>query len=135
MKTIDDRDDVQLTAYILNYYGHLASEFENDVLLALNLDAKAIQSESPIMKRKLREERDRIIERITNPQVVAMIARGRDYCRKQIRERIVRDNDISIDLNTCTKCGRLARTPNARMCVQCGHTWYDSKEDVTIPCT
>lgn len=135
MKTIDERDDLQLTAYILNYYGQFASEFENDVLLALNLDAKTIQSESPIMKRKLGEERDRIIERITNPQVVAMIANGRDHCRKQIRERIMRDNDSSIDLNTCTKCGRLARTPDAKMCVQCGHTWYDRNKDVTIPCT
>ncbi len=106
-----------------------ATEFENDVLLALNLDAKTIQSESPIMKRKLGEERDRIIERITNPQVVAMIANGRDHCRKQIRERIMRDNDGSIDLNTCTNCGRLARTPDAKMCVQCGYTWYDRNKE------
>jgi hypothetical protein len=121
-----ESEDDQLTLYVLGYFSHLANQFERDLMLALNLDHKAVMSDSPIMKHKLGDERDRIIARITKPEVVALLPLGRDECHRRIRDRILNDYYDAIFFNRCPACQRLARTPVAQMCPHCGKTWYDA---------
>jgi hypothetical protein len=37
---------------------------------------------------------------------------------------LLRDHEDEIFLNYCPQCTELCRTPKARMCVQCGHSWH-----------
>lgn len=119
-------EDERLTNYVLSYFSHLANEFERDLMLSLNLNHKAVLSDSPIMRQKLGEERDKIIARITKPDVLALLPLGRDECHRRIRERILKDHFEAIYFNRCPACRRLARTPVARMCTHCGTTWYEA---------
>ena len=119
-------EDDQLTSYVLGYFSHLANEFEHDLMLSLNLNHKAVLSDSPSMKHKLGEERDAIIARITKSDVLALLPLGRDECFRRIRDRILQDHPDAIYFNRCSACDKLARTPVACMCVYCGKTWYDA---------
>jgi ribosomal protein L32 len=119
-------EDEQLTNYVLGYFSNLANEFERDLMLSLNLDHKTVLSDSPIMKHKLGEERDKIIARITKPDVLALLPLGRNECHRRIRDRILHDHIDAIHFNRCPACQRLARTPVAQMCPYCGKTWYDA---------
>lgn len=120
-------DDQQLTNYVLEYYSHLASQFEKDLLLSLDLHYKAALSDSPMMKHKLAEERYELIARITNPDVLALLPLGRVECRRRIRDRILLDHSEKVYMNRCPSCQRLARTPVAQMCTHCGKSWYDQE--------
>jgi ssDNA-binding Zn-finger/Zn-ribbon topoisomerase 1 len=125
MRHRTESEQDQLTNYVLGYFSHLATDFEHDLMLSLNLDHKAVLSDSPIMKHKLGEERDEIIARITKPEVLALLPLGRDECFRQIRDRILKDHTDEVFFNRCPKCRKLARTPVAQMCPHCGNTWYD----------
>jgi hypothetical protein len=41
---------------------------------------------------------------------------------------LLRDHAADIFLNYCPKCSALCRTPLARMCVACGHSWRDPND-------
>jgi hypothetical protein len=41
---------------------------------------------------------------------------------------LLRDHAADIFLNDCPKCSALCRTPLARMCVACGHSWRDKND-------
>ena len=49
-----------------------------------------------------------------------------DYqaAKDAIRDRILARHGTDIVLNRCPVCEKLCRTPKARMCVCCGHTWH-----------
>jgi hypothetical protein len=120
MAKIDPRDDDALTRYILSSYPHLLTDIEKNVLIALNIDLKTLNLESSLVKHKLGDT----LERIKTSEVSEIVANGPDYCHRTIRDRLLRDHRDEILLVTCPQCGRLARTPKARMCVHCGHTWH-----------
>lgn len=118
-------EEDQLTDYVLDYFSHLATQFEKDLMLSLNLDHKAVFSDSPMMRHKLGEKRDEIIARISNPEVLALLPLGPHEIHRRIRERILRDHSDEIYLNRCPTCHRLLRTPVAKMCIHCGNAWHD----------
>lgn len=45
--------------------------------------------------------------------------------RKRVVERILRDHASEVVLNRCPKCDGLCRTPRAKQCMRCGHSWRE----------
>jgi hypothetical protein len=56
-------------------------------------------------------------------EVLKSINGGQEDFNKKIAERILKEHKAEIDLNNCPNCRRLARTPFARQCRYCEHTW------------
>lgn len=54
---------------------------------------------------------------------------GWDAAREKIAQRIIRDHPDEVYLNHCPACGALTRTPTARLCLTCGHSWFHVPRD------
>ena len=117
---IDPRDDEALTEYVLSFYYCFCTQTEMEILRALNLNTKKLNSSSPVVKAKLGD----ILEAIELPEIREAIAMGRSQSRLSIRDRLLRDHRNEMDLVLCPECHRLARTPLARMCIHCGFDWH-----------
>lgn len=65
----------------------------------------------------------------TDPAVLADAQAGWDEARERIARRILRDHPDEVYLNHCPECGALTRTPRARLCLACGHTWFHVPRD------
>jgi len=113
----NDADD-RLTRDILDYYRHLCTDLEADTLRACNLTVKAEHSSVPAIANKLREAS----ELTSRPEIRVALEDGVAVARKRIRDRLMQDNKDAIRLNCCPKCSELCRTPQAQMCIHCGHS-------------
>jgi len=87
----------ELTKYIIFNYGHLMTELE-------------------------RRQQLLPIENLT-PQADSA---DQDQFMLSMRERIMREHKSEIMLNRCPKCNALARTPTAKQCPKCFHSWRES---------
>ena len=115
-----DEDDI-LTAYIWNHYQHLMTDFERLVGKAIIGRAKAEHSSSPQVSAMLQQSWGRA----DDPAVNAALQDGADVFRRQVRDRLMSTHSGQIVVNQCPVCQRIVRTPKARLCVWCGHTWYE----------
>ena len=59
------------------------------------------------------------------PAINAALQQGNDVFRQQVCERLLAAYGDQIFINRCPACQRIVRTPKARLCVWCGHTWYE----------
>ena len=57
-------------------------------------------------------------------EVLKLFEEGSEQFWANTAERIVRDNPGKIYFNLCSKCGKLARTPQAKQCRYCGYNWH-----------
>ncbi|GAB5404416.1 MAG: hypothetical protein Aurels2KO_26470 [Aureliella sp.] len=114
--------DDELTRYVLDHYRGLLAEQERDIVSAFNLKLKAVYAQNPAISRKLRSARG-LVEL---PHVKAAIDLGYTAARLQIRERVLADHSDTVVLNRCPVCDALCRTPLAKMCPACGHSWHES---------
>ncbi|HEX6373362.1 MAG TPA: hypothetical protein VF006_30845 [Longimicrobium sp.] len=64
-----------------------------------------------------------------DPAVLQDAQAGWDAAREKIAQRILRDHPDEIYLNYCPACGALTRTPTARLCLSCGHSWFHVPRD------
>ena len=46
-----------------------------------------------------------------------------------ISRRIARNHPDEVFASRCPKCGRLPRTPRAKLCLRCGHSWRQSSSE------
>jgi hypothetical protein len=60
----------------------------------------------------------------SDSEVLELIKDGIEAFRIKTATRIVKDNPGKVYFNNCPKCERLARTPNAKQCRYCGHSWH-----------
>lgn len=56
--------------------------------------------------------------------ILDMLADGNQVFITRVATRIFNDHKDKLDLNLCPQCGKIARTPKARQCRFCGHTWH-----------
>jgi hypothetical protein len=122
MNTSEYDDETELTRYVWNHYQHLFSKLEQLGAKAAFAEEKASNAASPSMADLLRKRWGSTDE----PEVVAALADGRDAFRNRVRERVVKENANEIDINRCPACHRIVRTPRARQCLWCSHSWHDA---------
>ena len=61
----------------------------------------------------------------SDQSVLDLLKEGYDKFELNIAKRIIAQSPDKVFFNTCKKCNKLARTPFARQCRNCGHSWHD----------
>jgi ribosomal protein L40E len=57
--------------------------------------------------------------------VLKLLETGKEEFYKKTVERVLRENPNKDFLNLCPKCGTLTRTPKAKQCRKCYHSWHN----------
>jgi len=110
-----------LTRYIFIYHAHLMTTQEKSANRAIFGEEKSQGIEG-----KLAEfYREHLGS--TDPEVLKLVAKGREKFIADVVERILREQYDQIFFNRCPKCQALARTPTAKQCPQCFHSWHDDE--------
>jgi uncharacterized OB-fold protein len=60
----------------------------------------------------------------SDKDVAELLKDGYKQFRQNTAERILKENKEKIYFNDCPKCGKLARTPQAKQCRYCGYSWH-----------
>jgi hypothetical protein len=118
---MDYNEDDILTTYIWRHYTDLMTDFERQVGHAMIGRAKADSSSNPEMQALLGQRWGRT----DNPAINAALHDGAQVFRRQVRDRLLDTYAGQILINRCPVCQRIVRTPKARLCVWCGHTWHE----------
>jgi hypothetical protein len=118
---MDYNEDDILTTYIWNHYTHLMTDFERQVGSAIIARTKAEGSSDPRLADMLR----RGWGGADAPAINAALQQGNDAFRQQVCERLLAAYGDQIIINRCPACQHIVRTPKARLCVWCGHTWFE----------
>lgn len=59
------------------------------------------------------------------PEIQEMLRNGYDEFEFNVAKRITEQSLEKVFFNRCTRCNSLARTPYARQCRNCGHSWHE----------
>lgn len=109
--------DKETASYIRNYFSSLMTENE---MLALKHYMYTYKTEDNPRMRKVMIERGWISER---SEIKAYLKDGYDEFELNVARRIMRESPEKVFLNNCPKCGKLVRTPLAKQCRYCCHSW------------
>ena len=111
----------ELTNYIFHNYQHLMTMREHAAYRSL-IGLQKIES---VDDRKKGFYRQRLVS--SDPEVLRLLEAGEEGFKKSVAERILRDSSDQVFLNYCARCGSLARTPEAKQCPKCFHSWHDDE--------
>ncbi len=59
------------------------------------------------------------------PEVKEFLKNGFEEFELSVARRIMKELPEKVFLNNCPKCNKLTRTPFARQCRHCGHSWHN----------
>ncbi|MEH6538351.1 MAG: hypothetical protein V7719_18285 [Psychroserpens sp.] len=77
-------------------------------------------------KSEFAQKKMELVYGIGDDKISELVALGKKNLEEKIANRILKEN-IGI-LNNCPKCGKLARTPKARLCRFCGNKWFEENK-------
>lgn len=110
----------ELIDYIFEYCGKYFTEDESKANGHLTAMFKSKNNvHSPMYKFFMKEENV-----LVNQQIVDLVKDGFEKFKIRVVTRIYSEHKHSLDLNLCTKCWKIARTPDARQCRFCFHDWH-----------
>jgi Mn-dependent DtxR family transcriptional regulator len=110
-------------AYFLNQCYKWRLEEENIALRRLSLTESGEASTRELAKK---HEKMESLYRFQDEHINALVALGLERLQEKIAHRMLQE--LPELLNYCPKCGKLTRTPRARQCKHCFHTWFDQPE-------
>ncbi len=110
-----------LTSYIFFYQSHLMTPQERAANRAIFGEEKAQGIEGRLAE-FYREHFGS-----TDPEVMMLVKKGREKFIADVVERMLREQYDQIFFNRCPKCQALARTPTAKQCPKCFHSWHDDE--------
>ncbi|MEM6686540.1 MAG: hypothetical protein AAF617_12225 [Bacteroidota bacterium] len=109
---------------VKNYFIYQCYEWrtkeENIALKRLNLTESGEKSTRKMAKTSKKMES---WYRFKDEYVNSLVALGMERLKEKIALRLLKEYPEL--LNFCPKCGKLTRTPRARQCRYCSHTWFD----------
>ncbi len=129
------KENTTLAQYVLQHYAGLMTDHERAVHRHLTVLYKHRDHGPPAPGTAAEVESVqglRVTWLSTDPAVIADAQAGWDGARERIARRIVRDHPDEVYLNRCPACASLTRTPTARLCLSCGHTWFHVPRDVRL---
>lgn len=94
----------------------------DDEKLALKYHMYTYKTEDNPQMRKAMIDRGWISER---PEVKEFLKDGYEEFELNVARRIMKETPEKVFFNNCPKCNKLARTPYARQCRHCGHSWHN----------
>lgn len=111
--------DKETANYIRNYFSNLMTDDEK---LALQYQMYTHNTSDIPKMRSMLTDKSRIR---TEPEILELIKKGYEEFALNVAIRIMTETPEKVFLNYCPKCNKLARTPFARQCRQCGHNWHN----------
>ncbi len=115
----EDQEALHLTHYVVAHFRHLMSEPERLALEAIVLGVN-VPGEPPRWEVTFRGTVDAASEAAAR----ALLSEGMQALRQRVAQRLAQEHPADINANACPKCGRLPRTPKARQCPWCKHSWH-----------
>lgn len=109
-----------LRKYILDYYSHLMNPDEKKAHLHIIYHNKAGDNDKMLALMKERGW----IDKLGNKNVDNLLRNGTEVFFDTVAQRIYKECNTEIFINTCPKCTKLARTPFAKQCRFCSHNWH-----------
>jgi hypothetical protein len=114
--------DKETSNYIRNFFSNLMTDNEKLALKHHMYTYKADNSNSTDSGMKtLLMERGLIR---TESEILDLLKDGYEQFELSVAKRIMTETPEKVFLNNCPKCNKLARTPYARQCRFCGHSWH-----------
>lgn len=111
--------DKETASYIRSYFSRLMTDDEK---LALKYHMYTYKTEDNPQMRKVMVDKGWISER---PDIKEFLKDGYEEFELNVARRIMKEVPEKVFLNNCPKCNKLARTPYARQCRHCGHSWHN----------
>ena len=109
--------------YIINYFSNLLTSAERMAIKHTSSTFKLENSTSDNTNlTKIYKEKGWIT---SDQSALDLLKDGYDNFELNVANRIIDQNSDKVFFNNCPKCNRLARTPYARQCRHCGHSWHD----------
>ena len=108
-----------LTRYIVCHFSHLMTPDERTAYKTVLAEEKATATTSPGMQKAIRQ-----LWVSEAPEAKRLLQDGPEAFLLKVRERILNDHGERLELNLCPVCGSLARTPKAKQCPKCFHSWH-----------
>ena len=94
----------------------------DDEKLALKYHMYTYKTEDNPQMRKVMVDKGWISQR---PDIKEFLKDGYEEFELNVARRIMKETSEKVFFNNCPKCNKLARTPYARQCRHCGHSWHD----------
>ncbi|MFC5873793.1 hypothetical protein SAMN05443633_101274 [Chryseobacterium arachidis] len=110
--------DKETISYIISYFGNLMT---NNEKLALQHQMYMSKSADNKTLRKIMTERGWINN---DPETLNLLKQGYEEFEMNVVKRIMSETPEKVFFNNCPKCGKLARTPYAKQCRYCSHSWH-----------
>jgi hypothetical protein len=114
-------DEKELRAYIFKHFRHLMTP----------LGRRTVEYLSPIVRAsdhwKIRRLYDFLEERdghVSDEELIEAFKIAHAQRMDQAVDRLLTNGLDSLFINRCPKCDRIARTPEAKQCLWCGHNWH-----------
>ena len=125
-------EDKELTRYIWDYCTDFMTDFEREVGNSVVLSETI--NESLIKKWIFIKTQEGSKDASDIPEVKEALKDGQMAFRETVMHRIMKENRNTININRCSKCNCVVKTPKARLCLWCGHiclwcghSWYDEQ--------
>ena len=130
-----------LERYVFVYYGHLLTEAERHAWqYFIQTDKRTLLEADPAHKQTVDDPWKVVAQDHAELAQQEKLAASRDPVIKKLIDdfpdqfytavtyRILRDHADEVQLTLCPKCLNLCGTPQAQLCLRCGHSWHSEKD-------
>ncbi|AYB35613.1 hypothetical protein D4L85_18900 [Chryseolinea soli] len=113
--------DQETARYIVTYFSKLLTDLERQAIrhTRSNIKLEDIDLDDPLMRAYKRNG-----WLYDDPGVLDLLKHGYDAFEITAANRILSEQRDKVFFNNCPKCGKLARTPQAKQCRHCGWSWH-----------
>jgi len=110
--------DIEKVDYIIRYFSNLMTDDEK---LALKHQMYMSKSSDNTTLGNMNDKKKWINN---DPQITTLLKDGYEMFKTKIVKRIMNETPGKVIFNNCPKCGKLARTPQAKQCRFCNYNWH-----------
>jgi hypothetical protein len=111
----------ELRNYIFEYCGKFFLESEKKASWHLLALSKSRNGENVKMYKFFMKEENVYADK----EIMDLVDGGFESFKNKVITRVFNDHKEELELNLCPKCKKIARTPQARQCRFCLHTWRE----------
>jgi hypothetical protein len=113
----------ELLLYIWDYCGRYMTKHEQAASIH-NRAAERLEFGNKIGFHKYQHQENDISK---DENVLKLLANGYENFKVTVSTRIWNEHKGELELNLCPKCNKIARTPDAKQCRFCSHSWRESE--------
>lgn len=112
-------DEDEQTDYIWRHYSHLRTPLEGRGAASMFFRSQARNASSPRMKSLYFKK-----AAADDPELKELLKSGNPEFMRSVVKRMLEEHGEEIVVNRCPQCGCVVKTPTARQCLWCNHTWH-----------